>query len=396
MAATASYLAVRQAKGTWLLRIEDLDKPREQPGAADAIIQTLSAYGFEWDGEILYQSQRQQAYQTALHSLAPHTYPCTCSRKTYGTIYPGTCRERHALPLTQQHAIRVRTHNEPICFTDAIQGEYCQRLESELGDFVIRRADGLFAYQLAVVVDDAFQGINQVVRGTDLLDNTPRQIWLQQLLGFPQPSYAHVPLVLNEYGQKLSKQNLAPALNTSARLQTLVAALRFLGQTCPDANEFATLTDLWDWAIAHWDMNMATSPWRTFPRWMLEEHETDLQFNAQLSTGRAAEVTARLQQEPATMPVLLKLLGDSSTALSTRIGIGVVMEDLAGSELLKQHVATLGKLSQHPDVNIRADACHYLGLSADATAIPFLQTCLQDRDLEVQEVAADALVQISQ
>ena len=136
---------------------------------------------------------------------------------------------------------------------------------------------------------------------------------------------------------------------------------------------------------------MATNHWRTFPRWMLEEHETDIRLNAQLSTGRAAEVTAQLQHDPALMPVLLKLLGDPNTALSTRIGIGVVMEDLAGSDLLQQHVATLGKLSQHQDVNIRADACHYLGLSAAQTAIPFLQTCLQDRDLEVQEVATDAL-----
>lgn len=255
VAATASYLAARQAGGNWLLRIEDLDKPREQPGATDAIIQTLSDYGFAWDGDILYQSQRLDAYHAALASLHEHTYPCTCSRKAFGSIYPGTCRQRPHTPLHQQHSIRVRTHNELICFTDAIQGKYCQRLESEVGDFVILRADGWFAYQLAVVVDDAFQGINQVVRGADLLDNTPRQILLQQLLGFPQPNYAHVPLVLNEHGQKLSKQNLAPALGTSGRLQTLVSALRFLGQTCPDANEFTTLTSLWDWAIAHWDIS---------------------------------------------------------------------------------------------------------------------------------------------
>jgi glutamyl-Q tRNA(Asp) synthetase len=123
-----------------------------------------------------------------------------------------------------------------------------------VGDFVILRADGFFAYQLAVVVDDAFQGVNQIVRGADLLDNTPRQIYLQQLLGFPQPSYAHVPLVLDQHGQKLSKQNLAPAISPTQCLQTLVPALRFLGQTCPDANNFATLTEFWDWAIAAWDM----------------------------------------------------------------------------------------------------------------------------------------------
>lgn len=239
VAATASYLAARQPQGRWLLRIEDLDKPREQPGATANIIQTLDAYGFEWDGEILYQSQRQDAYQAALATLQMHTYSCTRSRKGLPTL----------------PAIRVRTPDDPICFTDNIQGNYCQRLSRDVGDFVLLRADGLFAYQLAVVVDDAFQGVNQVVRGADLLDNTPRQIWLQQLLGLPQPNYAHVPLVLNEFGQKLSKQNLAPALNTRERLQTLVSALRFLQQPCPDACEFSSLSACWDWAIVHWDMH---------------------------------------------------------------------------------------------------------------------------------------------
>ncbi len=242
--ATASYLAARQARGRWLLRIEDLDKPREQPRAAADIIQTLHAYGFEWDGDILYQSQRQDAYHVALAQLEAHTYPYARSRKNLPTL----------------PAIRVRTHEQPICFNDSIQGNYCQRLSHDVGDFVLLRADGLFAYQLAVVVDDAFQGVNQVVRGADLLDNTPRQIWLQQLLGLPQPHYAHVPLVLNEFGQKLSKQNLAPALNTNARLQTLVAALHFLKQPCPDAHEFSSLSACWDWAIAHWDVTACVRP----------------------------------------------------------------------------------------------------------------------------------------
>lgn len=263
VAATASYLAARQAGGKWLLRIEDLDKPREQPGAADSIIHTVAAYGFEWDEEILYQSQRLDAYHAALASLHDHTYPCTCSRKDiqihgrvgeYGLIYPGTCRHQPSSNPSRQHAIRLHTHDEPICFNDQIQGEYCQRLESEVGDFVILRADGLFAYQLAVVVDDAFQGVNQVVRGADLLDNTPRQLYLQQLLGFPQPDYAHVPLVLNQQGQKLSKQNLAPAIRTSDCLHTLVACLHFLGQDCPDAADFPNLSQCWDWALAHWDI----------------------------------------------------------------------------------------------------------------------------------------------
>lgn len=261
VAATASYLAARTENGRWLLRIEDLDKPREQPGAADHIIQTLAAFGFEWDGEILYQSRRLAAYQAALSALTPHTYPCTCSRKAMqqaghygnlGLIYAGTCRSQTQSPTTQQYAIRLRTHDEPVCFHDAIQGDYCQRLASELGDFVIRRADGLFAYQLAVVVDDAFQGVNQIVRGADLLDNTPRQLYLQHLLGFAQPRYAHVPLAVSSDGQKLSKQNLAPAISTAQGLQTLTAALRFLGQNPPPAHAFASFTELWDWAIAHW------------------------------------------------------------------------------------------------------------------------------------------------
>ncbi|MDD5393922.1 MAG: tRNA glutamyl-Q(34) synthetase GluQRS [Thiothrix sp.] len=258
VAATASYLAARRAGGEWLLRIEDLDKPREQTGAADTIIQTLADFGFVWDGDILYQSQRLPAYQEALANLKPNTYPCTCSRKRFGACYPGTCRDKPLSNPAQQHSIRLRTHDQPICFTDQIYGKYCQRLESVLGDFVILRADGIFAYQLAVVVDDAFQGVNQIVRGADLLDNTPRHLYLQQLLGFPQPSYAHVPLVIDQQGQKLSKQNLAPAVSTEKRLDTLVAALRFLGQTCPDASDLDTLNAFWDWAIAHWNMASVT------------------------------------------------------------------------------------------------------------------------------------------
>lgn len=248
VAATASYLAARQAQGRWLLRIEDLDKPREQPGSVTSIIQTLKAYGFEWDGDILHQSQRQAAYQAALSALQAHTYSCSRSRKG-----------RPTLP-----AIRLRTPAHPICFTDGIHGEYCQCLSRDVGDFVLRRADGVFAYQLAVVVDDAFQGVNQVVRGADLLDNTPRQIWLQQLLNLPRPNYAHIPLVRNALGQKLSKQNLAPAISTGECLQTLVAALRFLQQPCPDACEFANLSACWDWAIAHWDIHrLQPSPIQT-------------------------------------------------------------------------------------------------------------------------------------
>ncbi|WP_298612478.1 tRNA glutamyl-Q(34) synthetase GluQRS [uncultured Thiothrix sp.] len=265
LAATASYLQARSQQGQWLLRIEDLDKPREPVGAADAIIQTLGLYGFEWDQTIVYQSQRIAAYTESLNSLKPFIYGCNCSRKQlqtranqgdFGLIYPRICRDKY-LALTPLTAIRIKTLDQSICFHDQIQGFYCQNLERELGDFVIRRADQIFAYQLAVVVDDAWQGITEIVRGSDLLDNTPRQIYLQQLLGYSTPSYAHIPIAINALGQKLSKQTLAPALTTQANkpLKHLVKALEFLGQNPANANSFSNLKEFWDWAIANWDLN---------------------------------------------------------------------------------------------------------------------------------------------
>lgn len=262
VAALASYLDVRSQQGRWLLRIEDLDKPREAPNAAQKIITTLGVYGFEWDEEVLFQSHRLAAYQAALNELKHLNYACHCSRKTimqqsqfgqYGLIYPNTCRIQQ-LP-TEQHAIRLHTHNRPIQFTDRLQGQYQQCLESELGDFVLKRADGVFAYQLAVVVDDEFQGVTDVVRGMDLLDNTPRQIYLQQCLNIPTPHYAHIPLVLNHEGQKLSKQNLAPEITTAEALSNLIKASQFLKQNPPDIGELASLNEFWDWAIANWNIN---------------------------------------------------------------------------------------------------------------------------------------------
>ncbi|MEZ5535736.1 MAG: tRNA glutamyl-Q(34) synthetase GluQRS [Thiolinea sp.] len=265
LAATASYLAARSHRGKWLLRIEDLDKPREVSGAADSIIRTLELYGFTWDDSIIYQSKRTSAYQQALEQLKEHTYPCTCSRQKIrreadigelGLIYPGTCRDNKQPPAHRQHAIRVRVTNRRICFVDTVQGEYCQNLKQESGDFVIRRADKLFAYQLAVVVDDQWQGVNHIVRGADLLNNTPRQIHLQQCLGYLTPHYMHIPLASYSDGQKLSKHTHAPAITTGSAADitdNICRALRFLGQNPPLPAEFEHISDCWKWALEHWD-----------------------------------------------------------------------------------------------------------------------------------------------
>ena len=279
LAATASYLDARSQQGRWLVRIEDLDKPREQAGATASILQTLSSYGFEQDGEIILQSQRLDAYHEALRLLSGHIYACTCTRKqliktarngTYGIIYPGTCRHRAPPSPKQPRSIRLRTNGQPICFQDQIQGLFCQNLQQEIGDFIVRRSDGLFAYQLAVVVDDAWQGITHIVRGADLLDNTPRQLYLQQLLGYPTPAYAHIPLAMNAHGQKLSKQSHAPAITAAHKLENLCAALNCLGQTPPAAKEFGSLRECWDWAIRHWVISKAPRSIQN----MLPDHDT--------------------------------------------------------------------------------------------------------------------------
>lgn len=265
VAALASYLEARNHQGKWLLRIEDLDKPREVSGAADSIIHALDSYGFQWDGTISYQSTRNTAYQQALETLAAHTYPCICSRQkirvaaksgTLGLIYPGTCRNISHVSEGEQHAMRIRTPDELICFDDAVQGRFCQNLQLESGDFIIRRADKLFAYQLAVVVDDQWQGVTHIVRGADLLDNTQRQIHLQRCLNYTTPEYMHIPLASYADGNKLSKHTHAPALPTKTTgdiLRNLCAALNFLGQSAPSYTEFNKLEDCWDWAIEKWD-----------------------------------------------------------------------------------------------------------------------------------------------
>ncbi len=263
MAAVGSFLDARAQAGQWLVRIEDLDAPRAVPGAAQQILSTLSAFGMHPDAPVSYQQQRSAHYAQALRQLETlqQCYPCACSRRDIqqlaGTgappgIYPGTCRE--GLPAgAKARATRLRVPERSIRFHDRLQGEISSWLPSECGDFILKRADGLFAYQLAVVVDDARQGITHVVRGADLLDSTARQILLQQLLAYPTPQYLHLPLAVDAAGIKLSKQSHAEAVDSAHPVATLCRALRFLGHRPPAALQSATLEEFWRWAVDHWD-----------------------------------------------------------------------------------------------------------------------------------------------
>jgi glutamyl-Q tRNA(Asp) synthetase len=309
VAAVGSYLDAKHHHGTWLVRMEDLDTPRCVPGTADDILRTLEAFGLHSDEAIIYQSQHTAAYEDAFHKLQAigAVYPCSCTRKEIadsalhgidGQIYPGTCR--NGLPQGREgRAWRVRTDYTflPSCrgkvrmgveqresrvstpslslplqgggdvatngsfglnndgfvqFNDALQGRISQHLEREIGDFVVKRADGLFAYQLAVVVDDAFQNITHVVRGADLLASTPRQIHLQHLLGLPTPHYLHLPIAVNAQGEKLSKQTLAPAITTEHIVSTLISVLDFLRQQPPAELQDGSVEEVLDWAVESW------------------------------------------------------------------------------------------------------------------------------------------------
>lgn len=254
VAALASWLDARRGGGRWLLRIEDLDRPRVMPGAEDAILRQLDELGLGWDGPILHQSERLAVYERSLQAIQAHTYACACTRRELedsalaidgSRIYPGTCRGGLD-PGKTARALRVRTTNEQIRFADRVQGEIVQRVETEVGDFVLRRADGVIAYQLAVIVDDAAQGVTDVVRGADLLDSTARQIHLQRLLGLATPRYLHVPVATGAGGEKLSKQTGAGAAGPAE----LRSALRFLGHEVPaDLSPREAL----DWALEYWD-----------------------------------------------------------------------------------------------------------------------------------------------
>ncbi len=311
VAAVGSYLDAKHHRGTWLVRMEDLDTPRCVAGAAEDILRTLAAFGLVSDEPVIYQSRRTAAYEEALRQLQAGgaVYACSCTRKEIadsalqgieGFVYPGTCRNGkshpHPSPLpvgegteaSRIPAWRVRTDilnrhsragGDPaiqnafcsnpldsrlrgndevsrvdgvISFEDALQGHTSQHLETQIGDFVVKRADGLFAYQLAVVVDDAFQHITHIVRGADLLASTPRQIYLQHLLGLPSPHYKHLPVAVNEAGEKLSKQTLAAPVDTSRPVATLLRVLEFLQQRPPAELTSCDVKAVLDWAIRNW------------------------------------------------------------------------------------------------------------------------------------------------
>lgn len=278
VSAVASYCDARKNNGKWLVRMEDLDKPREVVGAADDILRTLEGFGFEWDSAVIFQSQRSQLYENYLNLLKRDgsIYACTCSRKEIadssilngvdGAIYPGTCfSKKLSSNMSDFNASanrinigswRINVNDDSlITFKDAIQGSISQQLNRDVGDFILKRKDGLFAYQLAVVVDDALQNITHIVRGADLLDSTPRQIFLQQLLGLITPHYAHVPVAVNKQNEKLSKQTLAKSILPQAAPMLVFEALHFLGQEPPIEIKNATLAEVWRWAIANWQLS---------------------------------------------------------------------------------------------------------------------------------------------
>ncbi|WP_301102436.1 tRNA glutamyl-Q(34) synthetase GluQRS [Propionivibrio sp.] len=277
VAAVGSYLDARAHGGDWLLRIEDVDAPRMVPVAADGILRTLAGFGFEWDGEVLVQSRRLDRYHAALVRLQVDgdVYPCACSRSEIaaatrqpsvdgGLVYPGTCRAGLADGKAAR-AWRLRVPDQTLSFVDRVQGEVHQNPLRDVGDCVLLRADGQYAYQLAVVVDDAAQGVNAVVRGVDLLDSTARQMFLQQRLGLPTPTYAHLPVVVNAAGEKLSKQTQAAAVTPSDGSARLALAMDFLGHPVPSELRGVPVADFWRWAISVWSMSRVPALRGVFP-----------------------------------------------------------------------------------------------------------------------------------
>jgi glutamyl-Q tRNA(Asp) synthetase len=259
IAALASYCEAKKNNGQWLLRIEDLDPPREVPGASQSFIDVLTKFGFQLNQKTIYQSNntRQQAYQKALDQLIKdgHTYNCACSRSQLKNIdiNEHKCRNLKTIP-SKAYSINLKVPDNTISFNDRIQGNYSKNLLNECGDCVLKRKDGLFSYQLAVVVDDSFQNISDIVRGIDLIDSTPWQIYLNSLLNNQQSSYAHIPILINKTGQKLSKQTFAKEINPEKPLETLIHAYNTLLQK-PFVKSPKTLNAFWNHAITHWNIN---------------------------------------------------------------------------------------------------------------------------------------------
>jgi len=260
LAAVGSYLQAKKNDGEWIIRMEDVDLTRKVEGADTDILHTLEAFGFEWQGEVLYQSAQNASYENALQQLIEQSlvFSCTCSRKqlaeTNSPIYPGTCRNNKPAEKSE-HALRMFARNTDIKFNDLIMGEQSQNMAQQCGDFIIKRRDGLFAYQLAVVVDDAMQGISEIVRGADLLDSTPRQIYLQQLLGYKTPTYCHLPLAVDANGNKISKSEGGAKVAVKNKEKLLCQSLEFLAQQPPADLADSNINDIWQWAISNWNIH---------------------------------------------------------------------------------------------------------------------------------------------
>lgn len=253
--AVAGYLDARAAAGRWYVRMEDIDTPRVVPGAADQILTALEAFGLVWDGPVVYQSQRTAAYRDVFHRLrdAGHVYPCVCTRKDLAGAgrYPGTCAGGLP-PGTQPRSWRLRVAPGPVPFHDRFLGPQSLDASALAGDFVVVRADGPFSYQFSVVVDDDAQRITHIVRGNDLLDATPGQVYLQRLLGLPQPAYLHVPVVRDATGAKLSKQTRAAPILPERASPLLRDAVAYLGLNPPAALDGAPPAEILQWAVAGW------------------------------------------------------------------------------------------------------------------------------------------------
>ena len=264
VAATGSYLDARSRRGEWHVRIDDHDSLRVAPGAIESILHCLETLGFEWDGPVLYQSKRRPAYHAALHRLRQlgPIYPCACTRKEVsdsaiagveGPVYPGTCRDTLP-PGRPARALRMCVQGMRIDFHDRLLGPQHIDLEREVGDFILYRADGVYAFHLASAVDDGEYGMTDVVRGADLLESSARQIQLLRLLGLPVPHYVHLPVAVDQHGEKLSKQTKAAPVDPTRPLLVLRAVLRFLNHTVPDDVAEATVPELWRYAVDHWDL----------------------------------------------------------------------------------------------------------------------------------------------